>query len=480
MIKIPRYKIVLSLLDYLILMLSLVGAEYIIYSFTHRAIRFNGESFLLSFSLLSVTSIFFIFVFQAQNLYKINIFLKRAVHLVALLKSLLIGIISLIILTYLFKFPFVLDSRLYILVFAFLFILNFIVFRIALFRGLYLKFSRMELMHRNVAIVGAGKTGHFVAAKLLLENSYGIRVVGFIDDNIPKGEMITSNLEVLGDVESLRLLKGIFNIEEVIIAIDNIDYSRLLQIIDICNEIRISIKVTSELFSIIPQKLSIEQYFDIPTVNATLTINESLNSFFKRIFDLITAIFGLMLLSPIFLLLAFLIKITSRGPVFYMQERIGYKGVPFKFYKFRSMTGKEEDDTERKSKMIEFMKNRAKTTEGIKIVNESRVTWIGKIIRKTSIDELPQLFNVVKGEMSLVGPRPCLPYEFANYDEWQKRRVSVLPGCTGLWQVSGRSEVSFKDSVVLDLYYINNMSPWLDLQIILKTIPVMILSRGGK
>jgi undecaprenyl-phosphate galactose phosphotransferase len=338
----------------------------------------------------------------------------------------------------------------------------------------------MELMHRNVAIVGAGKTGHFVAAKLLLENSYGIRVVGFIDDNIPKGEMITSNLEVLGDVESLRLLKGIFNIEEVIIAIDNIDYSRLLQIIDICNEIRISIKVTSELFSIIPQKLSIEQYFDIPTVNATLTINESLNSFFKRIFDLITAIFGLMLLSPIFLLLAFLIKITSRGPVFYMQERIGYKGVPFKFYKFRSMTGKEEDDTERKSKMIEFMKNRAKTTEGIKIVNESRVTWIGKIIRKTSIDELPQLFNVVKGEMSLVGPRPCLPYEFANYDEWQKRRVSVLPGCTGLWQVSGRSEVSFKDSVVLDLYYINNMSPWLDLQIILKTIPVMILSRGGK
>jgi undecaprenyl-phosphate galactose phosphotransferase len=137
------------------------------------------------------------------------------------------------------------------------------------------------------------------------------------------------------------------------------------------------------------------------------------------------------------------------------------------------------DDEERKQKMIDFMKDE-NGTQKTKIINDSRVTWIGKIIRKLSLDELPQLFNVLKGEMSLVGPRPCLPYEYENYDEWQKRRVSVIPGCTGVWQVWGRSSVSFKESVVLDLYYINNMSPWFDLQLIFQTIPVMLTAKGAK
>ena len=129
--------------------------------------------------------------------------------------------------------------------------------------------------------------------------------------------------------------------------------------------------------------------------------------------------------------------------------------------------------------MIDFMKDDS-TDAGKKIINENRITWIGKLIRKTSLDELPQLLNVLKGDMSLVGPRPCLPYEYENYDEWQKRRVQVIPGCTGVWQVWGRSSVSFKESVVLDLYYINNMSPWFDFQIMLQTLPVIITGRGAK
>ena len=130
--------------------------------------------------------------------------------------------------------------------------------------------------------------------------------------------------------------------------------------------------------------------------------------------------------------------------------------------------------------MIDFIRSNNSSGPDTKIVNANRITWIGKIIRRLSIDELPQLLNVIRGEMSLVGPRPSLPYEFDNFDTWQKRRVSVLPGCTGVWQVWGRSSVSFRDSVVLDLYYVNNMSPWLDIQLILKTIPVMLFSKGGK
>jgi lipopolysaccharide/colanic/teichoic acid biosynthesis glycosyltransferase len=176
---------------------------------------------------------------------------------------------------------------------------------------------------------------------------------------------------------------------------------------------------------------------------------------------------------------ALMIKISSPGPVFFKQTRIGRYGKEFQFYKFRSMSVINGDDEERKQKMIDFMKDE-NGTQKTKIINDSRVTWIGKIIRKLSLDELPQLFNVLKGEMSLVGPRPCLPYEYENYDEWQKRRVSVIPGCTGVWQVWGRSSVSFKESVVLDLYYINNMSPWFDLQLIFQTIPVMLTAKGAK
>ncbi len=140
----------------------------------------------------------------------------------------------------------------------------------------------------------------------------------------------------------------------------------------------------------------------------------------------------------------------------------------------------DEDDKERKQNMLKFMKGDIQLGENKKIISRNRVTWIGQIIRKTSVDELPQLINVIRGEMSLVGPRPCLSYEYEGYDSWQKKKFKVLPGCTGVWQVLGRSSVSFNDSIILDLYYINNMSPWLDLQLIIKTVPVMLFARGGE
>jgi lipopolysaccharide/colanic/teichoic acid biosynthesis glycosyltransferase len=175
------------------------------------------------------------------------------------------------------------------------------------------------------------------------------------------------------------------------------------------------------------------------------------------------------------------IKISSPGKILFNQVRIGKNGKEFQFYKFRSMRKSTEGDKEdeRVNKMIKFMKDDY-AESGTKIINNSRITWIGKIIRKTSLDELPQLLNVLKGEMSIVGPRPCLPYEYENYDGWQKRRVNVIPGCTGVWQVWGRSSVSFKESVVLDLYYINNMSPWFDLQIMLQTVPAILTARGAE
>jgi lipopolysaccharide/colanic/teichoic acid biosynthesis glycosyltransferase len=140
------------------------------------------------------------------------------------------------------------------------------------------------------------------------------------------------------------------------------------------------------------------------------------------------------------------------------------------------MNVNEGEDEKRKAMMLNFISN----NQSCKIIDEERVTSIGRIIRKTSLDELPQLYNVIRGDMSIVGPRPCLGYEFEQYTEWQKRRVNGMPGCTGIWQVSGRSNVSFKDSIILDLYYLMKMSPVYDIKLILKTIPVMLFSRGGK
>jgi len=176
-----------------------------------------------------------------------------------------------------------------------------------------------------------------------------------------------------------------------------------------------------------------------------------------------------------------IIKLSSPGPVFHKDTRVGKNGKRFTFYKFRSMYIGSESDKSRVNKMLDFMKGGKGTSPAsTKVVIDSHVTPFGRLLRKTSIDELPQLFNVLKGDMSLVGPRPCLPYEYDAYEDWHKRRLSVLPGCTGLWQVSSRSECGFDDMVLLDLYYIDNQSPWLDLQLILKTIPVMILGRGAE
>ena len=186
----------------------------------------------------------------------------------------------------------------------------------------------------------------------------------------------------------------------------------------------------------------------------------------KRIFDLFFTLLALTLLFPVLLIISLIIKLESKGSVFYIPLREGKNNALFPCFKFRTMHAHQCDNP--------VSGNRST------VINDPRITRFGRFLRKYSLDELPQLFNVLKGDMSLVGPRPCLPYEYETFDEWHKRRHSVLPGCTGVWQVSGRSSVSFKDSVVLDLYYINNMTPWLDLQLIFKTFPVMLFGRGAK
>ena len=206
---------------------------------------------------------------------------------------------------------------------------------------------------------------------------------------------------------------------------------------------------------------------------------------FKRAFDLLATSLMLVVASPVMLVIALLIKQTSPGPVLFAQERLGKDGKPFRFYKFRSMEHNSDDAIHRQFVAM-FIGGEddgfTDTNPGdhvFKMKRDPRVTGIGAMLRRTSLDELPQLFNILMGEMSLVGPRPPIAYEIENYQPWHMERLKAVPGLTGLWQVSGRSTVSFEEMVPLDIRYINNWSPWQDFRILLNTIPVVFQRTGG-
>ncbi len=472
--RVSRYKLILALLDFTVLLLSYYGVYY----FTYEVFYSYSENILFLILGLVIVSIC-IFNFQANNLYKVNVFLTRALQLSYLIKSYFYSLLLILLVLFILGFPFKTDSRYFLFLFFTLSFLLIFIYRTLLIRPLFNKLLENSKVKTKIAIIGAGKSGKFFVTKFLVENlsALGYDIVGFYDDNIPTNTQISEKLKVLGTIQDLINSRN--GIEEVIISIDNISYEKLIELIEKLNTTGLMVKLNTELFRTIDENLFIEKIGALNLINTTPAFYGKYMLLFKKIFDKFFALCGLILLAPFLILVALIIKLTSKGPVFYKQKRIGLNGKPFNFLKFRSMTVSNEDDEERKKRMIEFMKGNY-NSHFTKIINEQRVTTIGKFLRKYSLDELPQLINVLKGDMSLVGPRPCLPYEYENYEEWQKKRTSVLPGCTGIWQVYGRSKVDFKDSVIMDLYYINNMSPWLDLQLIIKTIPVLITGKGGK
>jgi exopolysaccharide biosynthesis polyprenyl glycosylphosphotransferase len=205
----------------------------------------------------------------------------------------------------------------------------------------------------------------------------------------------------------------------------------------------------------------------------------------KRAFDLFVASLMALILSPLYLVIAIIVKRSSSGPVLYVQERLGRNGRPFRFYKFRSMRHDADDMIHRQfaAMFINGDDDGCHARNGgkalFKLEEDPRVTSIGRWLRRTSLDELPQLINIIKGDMSLVGPRPPISYEIENYQPWHLERLKVIPGLTGLWQVAGRSRVSFDEMVHLDLHYINHWSLLLDLKIMLRTVPVVFRGTGG-
>ncbi len=205
----------------------------------------------------------------------------------------------------------------------------------------------------------------------------------------------------------------------------------------------------------------------------------------KRTFDIVFASLMLLVAGPLMLVIALLVKKSSPGPVMFIQERLGRDGTPFRFYKFRSMNHNSDDAIHREFAAMfisgddDACSANSSGEKVFKLKRDPRITAIGAFLRKTSLDELPQLLNILKGEMTLVGPRPPIAYEIENYQPWHMERLKAVPGLTGLWQVSGRSSVSFDEMVRLDIRYINEWSLWKDIVIMAKTLPVVLKGTGG-
>jgi len=315
-------------------------------------------------------------------------------------------------------------------------------------------FYRWGIGVHRVMILGKNSTSHFIISEIEKNQGLGYKLVKTIDE------------------EAIPNLEKIFRrhrVDEIIIANPHINQSKISQVLDFCRQHQIGFKMTPDLFLVRSSKVDIKTLAGMPILEFKRTPLDGWGRIIKRIIDLFGSIVLIILTSPIMLMAAFLVKVTSQGPILFRQERVGLER-NFIFYKFRTMRAGAEKEHKRYIKKYGNM---------FKLPNDPRLTSVGKFLRKTSLDELPQFFNVLKGEMSLIGPRPPMPEEVAKYNNFQRRRLGVKPGITGLWQVSGRSDLSFEDWVRLDAFYIENWSLWLDFQILLKTIGVVLKGRGA-
>jgi exopolysaccharide biosynthesis polyprenyl glycosylphosphotransferase len=326
---------------------------------------------------------------------------------------------------------------------------------------------------RKLLILGAGEMGQLLALKVSLNKSLGYRVVGFLDDDQVKQGEKYYDIPVLGEIAKIKEILARQEVGEVIFASAKFAPEKVLDIITECERFGVEFKLIPGILELIATRLDTDQLAGIPLLTVSEIKLQGFNALIKRIVDIVGSIIGLIILTPFFLLIALLIKLTSPGPIFFNQERIGLDGKTFKMFKFRSMIKEAEERFEEIKSLSEVAGHL------FKIKNDPRITPLGRFMRHWSIDELPQLFNVLIGDMSLVGPRPPLPREVKNYSSWHAKRLRVRPGITGPWQVAGRSLLPFDDMVRLDIYYIENWSLWLDLKILLQTIPVVLFGFGA-
>lgn len=453
--------LVLVAVDLLVMLAALLGAHHL--RFDDWAPLFEAGPHRSDHLVLAVTLVgSWVAMMWLAGLYRLDLLVVRKPLLPRV--AVLAPLVGIAVAAALFLFQSKLASR---LVFGYALALS----TMGLWLGRRLVIAIRRRMGRragiSVLIVGSGPTAQSLGHYLEEHPELGYRLAGFVTrDGEPQPEG-----KCLGSESELHALLEQHVIDHVILAAPLAELGRSEPVIQACDEIGVDVSIAAGGLGPRVASLSVDELGGTQLLRLAASPQFRASMLGKRVFDLLTASILLLASTPLMALAALLVKLTSRGPVLFVQPRVGLNGRQFSFLKFRTMVDGAH-----------AMRGDLENEVGgpvFKMKNDPRVTPIGGFLRRYSIDELPQLFNVISGHMSLVGPRPPLPEEVEQYDRWQRRRLSVKPGITCTWQVSGRSEIGFDEWMKLDLDYIDNWSPWLDLKILARTIPAVLSRRGA-
>ena len=364
-------------------------------------------------------------------------------------------------------------SRLMILMAAALTIILLALARLV-YRYIRAMLRRRGIGVERVLVVGAGQVGRTVLSAILARPDLGYVVEGYLDDRPERGSVDMGRVRGLGEIDNLEELLHAHAIDLVIITLPWDSRQRIMDLVSLCGRYGVLVRVVPDLFQLSMSRVHMENLEGVPLLGLKGEAGMTRTGYLiKRFIDLLIVMLTAPFVLIVALVIALAIRLDSPGPVLYVQQRVGKGGRAFRMVKFRSMV----PDADKKH--ADLIRQTGADPKRPKWEHDPRITRVGRWLRRTSLDELPNLINVIRGEMSIVGPRPPTPSEVALYEPWQRQRLNTQPGITGLWQVSGRSKVPFEEQCLLDIYYIENWSIGLDLQILLRTVPNVLLGNGA-
>ena len=459
--------LLLITIDYI----AIVCAEQAAFSLRNFLITFNGTLHISWLNFWVVFPLVYLLFVAVEHPYNLRVQFYKEIQ--KLFYAVGYGTIAVILILYFGNLAGS-TSRLFVtLLGAFSFI------NLVLFRYVFKKFlEKYELLQIPVLIIGAGKTAEILVKAITTDAGLGYKVIGLLEDNQVKSKLL-SHYKVLGGFKDAEDVIKATGVQQVFIAAPRLEQDKLTSLIYRVQPLVKNVGIIPNLIGIPMGEIEVESFFNekLMLLRVTNNLARPFNRFIKMVFDYVLTLVGTIAISPILAIIAIWIYKDSPGPVIFKHTRIGKDGKPFPCYKFRSMC------VDAKERLEELLANnaeaRAEWERDFKLKNDPRITKSGAFLRKTSLDELPQIFNVLRGEMSLVGPRPIIQEELERYGEHTKDYLMVKPGITGMWQVSGRSDIDYAERVALDSWYVRNWSVWIDVMLLWRTFDVVLRRKGA-
>lgn len=473
--KIPEYdkytNYFLSVLLFVIDYLSIVLAEQSAFVLRNWIVSDGGTLHISWLNFWVVFPLLYLLFLNIEQLYNRRMQFWKVIE--KIFQASLYAVVAIVIVLYIGKIA-ASTSRMFIFL---LWLFSFIY--LTVFRYLTKKFlEKIQLLQIPVLIIGAGKTAELLVKGIINDAGMGYKIIGLLEDNCVRNGIL-KRFPVLGKFSDVEAVIMKTRVQHVFITAPGLEQEKLTQLIYKVQPLVKNMGIIPNLIGIPMGGIEVESLFNEKLMLLRLKNNlaRSWNRYLKTIFDFALTLLGTVAISPILIFIAIWIYKDSPGPVIFKHTRIGKNGKKFPCYKFRSMC------IDAKEKLAELLENdpvaKAEWERDFKLKNDPRITKSGAFLRKTSLDELPQIFNVLKGEMSLVGPRPVIKEELERYGEYVDDYLMVKPGITGMWQVSGRSDIDYTERVLLDSWYVRNWSVWIDIVMLVKTFKVVLLRKGA-